>query len=428
MHLLDGLFGDTEPSKALAAFICIFINELKGQDDALGLTKRFGKIYALGMVTKAMTAYCCLQYLNRRRWKEMVKLKLLYRTVFPKSKDIYDPSAPVKLTGMFSDQSPQAETKRVLSRVASVDYLSLAHCVHLGKFDDALVIDHNVKFNPTRKARKRFHSGPDKAPQQSFSRIPSESNSQKTLLDTNFCPMESQSSSLPIFEKASRYVKFAVAAYGPNFLKLMGMEKPRQSRFAAEDELHHHYSLANHTDIPVENILASSHDALATLHAPQLIAPVHYVIVDSATNCIVVSLRGTLGLSDIMTDLIASYDPFTYDEADGYVHSGIYHSAKALSEGYIKDAVIEALQKNPDYNLVLTGHSLGGGCAALLTLIWSKRVIDGDGNVSFYTNTTLGFPARKINAFVYACPAIMSSHLSQFVCGLITTVIYRNFC
>ena len=303
VHLFDGLFGDTEPSKALAAFICIFINELKGQDDALGLTKRFGKIYALGMVTKAMTAYCCLQYLNRRRWKEMVKLKLLYRTVFPKSKGIYDPSAPVKLSGMFSDPSPQAEKKRVLSRVASVDYLSLAHCVHLkpAKFDDDFVIDQNLKFNRTKLPRKRFHSGPDLA-NYFMRRVPSDSLSQQTVLEPPIATADS--ACLPVFEKASRYVKFAAASYGPNFLKLMGMEKPRQSRFAVEDELHQHYSLANHADIPVENILISSHDALATLHAPKLIAPVHYVIVDPATNCIVVSLRGTLGLSDIMVNCI----------------------------------------------------------------------------------------------------------------------------
>ena len=81
----------------------------------------------------------------------------------------------------------------------------------------------------------------------------------------------------------------------------MGIEKPRASRFNVKDEHHNHYSLANHIDVPVHHIISSSFDSLATLHAPRLIAPVHYVVVDQETKSVVVSLRGTLGLSDIVT-------------------------------------------------------------------------------------------------------------------------------
>ena len=40
VQVFDGLFGETETSKALAAVIVIFLQELQGHDDALGLTKR----------------------------------------------------------------------------------------------------------------------------------------------------------------------------------------------------------------------------------------------------------------------------------------------------------------------------------------------------------------------------------------------------
>jgi hypothetical protein len=40
VHIFDGLFGETDTSKALAAIIGIFMQEWQGQDDALGLTKR----------------------------------------------------------------------------------------------------------------------------------------------------------------------------------------------------------------------------------------------------------------------------------------------------------------------------------------------------------------------------------------------------
>jgi hypothetical protein len=39
--LFDGLFGETDTSKALAGVIQIFYHEIQGQDDALGLTERY---------------------------------------------------------------------------------------------------------------------------------------------------------------------------------------------------------------------------------------------------------------------------------------------------------------------------------------------------------------------------------------------------
>jgi hypothetical protein len=57
--IFDGLFGETDTSKAVAAVITLIFEELKGQDDALGFSKRFGKVYALGQLTKSMIAYCC---------------------------------------------------------------------------------------------------------------------------------------------------------------------------------------------------------------------------------------------------------------------------------------------------------------------------------------------------------------------------------
>jgi hypothetical protein len=131
--------------------------------------------------------------------------------------------------------------------------------------------------------------------------------------------------SIALIKHGARYVQFAVGAYGTNFLKMMGIEKPRGDRFDGKDEHHNHYSLANHIDVPVDHIVSSSFDSLATLHAPRLIAPVHYVVVDQESKSVVVSLRGTLGLSDIVTDLMASYAHYKYEDGiDGYVHSGSF--------------------------------------------------------------------------------------------------------
>ena len=76
-------------------------------------------------------------------------------------------------------------------------------------------------------------------------------------------------------------------------------------------------------------------------------------------------------------------------------------SAKKISNSPVKRAVIEALNKHPTYSLTLCGHSLGGGVASLLTLLWSRETIDRDGKKVYMTNTKVGLPLRPIKCFVY---------------------------
>jgi hypothetical protein len=173
-------------------------------------------------------------------------------------------------------------------------------------------------------------------------------------------------------------------------------------------------------------VISSSYTTLSTLHAPKLLAPVHYVVVDQETKSIVVSLRGTLGLSDIVTDLTASYINFKYHDIEGFVHSGIYQSALQIASSTITEAVAEVLNQYPSYDLVLTGHSLGGGCAALLTMLWSQPTFLPDGTIKFVIKPASGLPPRPIHCYVFACPAIVSPDLSKFLSNLITTFVYRN--
>lgn len=58
---------------------------------------------------------------------------------------------------------------------------------------------------------------------------------------------------------------------------------------------------------------------------------------------------------------------------EGSVHSEIFNSAANLAEshGTVKSTIMRALEENPGYGLVITGHSLGGDVAACLALLWS---------------------------------------------------------
>jgi Lipase (class 3) len=119
--------------------------------------------------------------------------------------------------------------------------------------------------------------------------------------------------------------------------------------------------LASHADFPVEHIVTSSFLNTSPELNSTLMVPVHYVVVDKMTASVVVSLRGTLGLSDIITDIKANYVHYKYGEGmEGYAHSGMFHCAETILNSGIKESVSAALNDNPGFSLVLTGHSLGG--------------------------------------------------------------------
>jgi hypothetical protein len=89
--------------------------------------------------------------------------------------------------------------------------------------------------------------------------------------------------------------------------------------------------------------------------------------------------------------------------------------------------VLQALKDFEGYQLVLTGHSLGGGCAALLALMWSEKRHAGDGTTRYYAKTSAEFPQdTKIHCYVYGCPAVMSADLSKACIELVSTFVFRN--
>lgn len=89
------------------------------------------------------------------------------------------------------------------------------------------------------------------------------------------------------------------------------------------------------------------------------------------------------------------------DGEEGYVHSGMYSSAVNINNSPVREVVAATLKKHPSYSLVLTGHSLGGGCAALLTMLWARKTVDETGKEDFWCDASLGFPRRPIRCFVY---------------------------
>ncbi|GFR34166.1 sn1-specific diacylglycerol lipase beta [Trichonephila clavata] len=97
-----------------------------------------------------------------------------------------------------------------------------------------------------------------------------------------------------------------------------------------------------------------------------------YVAIDHQTCSVVVAIRGTLSLSDTLTDLTVDCDKlFTDGCPQGiFCHRGMLRAAffvkNKLEESH---ALSDAFALHQSYSLAITGHSLGAGTASLLSVL-----------------------------------------------------------
>jgi len=106
---------------------------------------------------------------------------------------------------------------------------------------------------------------------------------------------------------------------------------------------------------------------------------------------------------DVLVDLVCESAPFdsVFDDDStflkGWVHRGFLKSAQRLAND-LHEPVKEALDANPGYELVITGHSLGGGVATVLTLMWARMPY---------------FRKHNIRAFAFAAPCSVCEEISR---------------
>ena len=174
------------------------------------------------------------------------------------------------------------------------------------------------------------------------------------------------------------------------------------------------------------------------------------LVVDHSKKSIVLTVRGTMSLDDCVKDVIAIAHPlsdeaqkewgFSNDVTNLYCHKGMYDTAMDIlnrldakgllpyngssnnlngdggdasnSKGKKDDGQNKRNRGNPssfllnmykDYEMIVTGHSLGAGIASILTLLLHKKM-------------------PKVRGLVYSPPPCFSAPLAKYTKSIITGV------
>lgn len=99
----------------------------------------------------------------------------------------------------------------------------------------------------------------------------------------------------------------------------------------------------------------------------------YFVALDHKFKKIVIAIRGTLSLEDTLTDLCAKPEVMTEIGEEHLAHSGMVKAARyVLEELRSKNILNKTLSYYDSYEIVVTGHSLGAGTAAILAVLLKK--------------------------------------------------------
>jgi len=138
--------------------------------------------------------------------------------------------------------------------------------------------------------------------------------------------------------------------------------------------------------------------------------------VNPTLKAILVIFRGTLNPMSLLEDANLFYAPYDMNpKAPGLasVHAGFLDAYTAVS-GDILARVKALVKANPSYNIVCTGHSMGGSLAVLAALHLEAELV----------------PASKIELYTYAAPRAGNADFANFVSGLgfgsITRATYND--
>ena len=151
-------------------------------------------------------------------------------------------------------------------------------------------------------------------------------------------------------------------------------------------------------------------DFLEQATSAGVLKPSYVLVRDHELQNIVLMIRGTHSVKDAFTSLTGASKPHHVVDGNGvtlgYSHFGMLAAARWL-KGELKGVFEQALRDTPGYGPLIIGHSLGGGAAAMLTMMLREQ----------------GGVFQDAHCLAIACPACMTMELAESCKGYVTSVV-----
>jgi Lipase (class 3) len=163
------------------------------------------------------------------------------------------------------------------------------------------------------------------------------------------------------WDEARRYMRYATAVYGQSMIRAADLDargrvRGNLGRVTKE-------AIGHHVSVPPDDIVLLDVDYDGDGSHLR-----HFVAVDHAQKKVVLSIRGTFNLAEIVLDVAG----FTKDFCGGEAHSEMATMAERVWN-VAGPTVRQLLERNQDYEFIITGHSLGAGAACLLTILLEAK-------------------------------------------------------
>ena len=130
--------------------------------------------------------------------------------------------------------------------------------------------------------------------------------------------------------------------------------------------------------------------------------PAFYLIVDHKRKRIALSIRGTISIGDILTNLncIWQCQRYKISGTTGYVIEGALRGALFVHKSAI-NTLINACKRFSEYQVVITGHSLGAAVAGILGMMYKDHPI------------IRGQNGQRLKVWCFGCPPVVSREFAD---------------